>query len=100
MPTETEIKNAIKARVAALDYVYRSNTIIILREVDAAVSACFAKCTAWQPVWDKARATRRQRAWLVRNKITGAFHLAKNRRPQVYEFEHSAINVARRLNDE
>lgn len=54
----------------------------------------------WRPVWDKARAGRRQRAWLVKNADTSAFHCASNGRPQVYEFEQSAIAVARRLNDQ
>lgn len=99
MPTAMQIKQEIKHRIAALEYVQRTCAATVLRTVDAAVDACFLASTSWEPVYDRKRAERRQRAWLVRNKITGAFHLAKNGRPQVYEFEHSAISVARRLNE-
>jgi hypothetical protein len=97
MPTCRQITEAIKNRIAQLD------NMVAQAVRDAAIEAveeCFTSANVWEPHYDRARAGRRQRAWLVRNKETSKFHLAKNGRPMVYEFEHSAISVARRLNAE
>lgn len=98
MPSKSQIIDEIRRRCLAVDGTARSARVIAAAV--AAVEACFDRANGWEPLWDKKRADRRQRAWFVRNRHTGEYHRGSNRRAIAYEFEHSAISVARRLNGE
>jgi hypothetical protein len=92
----------LEGTTAAADAMFHAGIVMMHNELVKALNgpALPMVPAMWRPVWDKGRASRRQRAWLVRNDETGEFHRASNGRPQVYQFESSAVAVARRLNDQ
>jgi hypothetical protein len=97
-----QVMRTLEGTKAAADAMFHAGVVMMYGELIKALNgpALPAVAEMWRPHWDKGRAARRQRAFLVRNEETGQYHRAKNGRPQVYEFEHSAIAVARRLNME